>query len=163
MVAIVVAKAKNGVIGRANDLPWHIPEDLKHFRQLTSGHTVIMGKNTYDSIYARLHGPLSGRKNIVVSRTLHKVAEGFELAGSLESAFKLSQEQAIYVIGGAQLYQTCLEQDMVDTIYVTEIDAEVKGDTHFPKLIKANWVERSRESQHNANWHYSFVVLERVR
>src|SRR5258708_38305043 len=112
MIGLVVASAQNGVIGRNNDLPWHIPSDLKHFKQLTTGHTVIMGANTYRSIYKRLQGPLPNRRNIVISREDNTLPAGFELAHSIDDALKLAAEAEVYVIGGAQLYQGFFDQDL---------------------------------------------------
>lgn len=169
MIAIVVAHDKNGVIGKDNDLPWHLPDDLKHFRAITDGGTVLMGKNTYKSILKRLGRSLPNRRNIVVSEKLNTVAAGFELAKSLAEAVEASDATSpsneIYIIGGARLYETAVKDDVVDQMYVTEVATEViGGDVWFPVVNQADWLEISRKN-HPRNeknpYNYSFVVYLR--
>lgn len=163
MIAIVVAKAKNGVIGASNDLPWYLPADLRHFKELTSGHTVVMGRKTFDSIVSRLGKPLPQRKNIVVTRNESFEHEGVEVAHSVNEAVAKAEGESIFIIGGAEIYSASLP--LVDTLYITEVHAEIAGDTYFPELQKEDWYEVSRES-HDAddknNFPYSFVTLKRV-
>lgn len=145
-VALIVAMAKNRVIGRDNDMPWHIPEDLKHFKALTLGKPVIMGRKTFESITARLGKPLPGRTNIVVSRSAPQVPPGVILCDTLERAIEAARKVAgetgateVFVIGGAQIYALALP--LADRIYRTDIDTEVTGDAFFPALDPAQWRE----------------------
>lgn len=140
---LILARARNGVIGRGGSLPWHLPEDLAHFKRTTLGHPVIMGRKTWDSIGR----PLPGRRNIVVSRDPGWQGDGALAARSLDEAVALAAADAagpVFVIGGAQLYRQAL-QGRVDAIHVTEIDADFAGDTLFPPLDPARWRERWRE------------------
>lgn len=123
----VVAIANNRVIGKDNKLPWHFPADLKFFKQLTTGHTVIMGRKTFESIGK----PLPNRENIVISRS------GLSLEGALQQA----KGEKVFIIGGAQLFEQTLNQ--IDGIYLTRIHADYEGDTFYPELPK-NFVEKSR-------------------
>lgn len=168
MIAIIVARAENNVIGRKNDLPWHLPADLKHFKAITTGHTVVMGRNTFDSIYQRLKGPLPDRHNIVVSRSLASVPEGFMLARSLDDALETAKslENTCFIIGGQQIYQESLDCDLVDAIYLTEVHASIDGDTYFPELNKTDWQETERQNHKKDDknpYDYSFVTLKRMR
>lgn len=121
-VAIVAAVAENGVIGRANDLPWRLPSDLKFFKALTMGHTLVMGRRTYQSIGR----PLPGRRTIVVTRG---GLEGVETAPSLRDAVDMAQGP-VFLAGGAAVYREGL--DLAETLYLTRVHAAPKGDTHFP-------------------------------
>jgi dihydrofolate reductase len=130
---VIVAVAENGVIGRAGKLPWHLPEDLRRFKRLTMGHTIIMGRRTWESI-AR---PLPGRRMIVVSRRpgYKTGTEGVEAAGNLDDALRIasaSGEEEAFVIGGAELYRESLQR--AERIHLTFIHAEVEGDTYFPQV-----------------------------
>lgn len=129
-VSIVAAVARNGVIGRDNTIPWRIPEDLARFRALTMGHAVVMGRKTWDSLPDRFR-PLPGRRNVVVTRNSGWDADGAERAASLADALDLLRdEERVFVIGGAQIYAAAL--DLADELELTEIDAEIEGDTVFP-------------------------------
>jgi len=162
MVAFIVAKAANDVIGSRNDLPWYLPADLKHFKELTTGHALIMGRKTFESIYNRLHGPLPNRRNIVVTRSLQALPERFERAASPQAALKLVSNGDVYIIGGATIYKAYLEQNAADTIYLTEIHADIPGDVRFPELLPGAWREISREDHTRDGknpYDYSFVTL----
>lgn len=164
MIALIVARASNGVIGSRNDLPWYLPADLKHFKQLTSGHTVVMGRKTYESIYSRLRGPLPNRRNIVVSSSLSSLPDGFELVHSLEAALAGAGTDTVFVIGGATLYHACFEQGLVDIIYLTEVNQDIPGDTYFPTFDLSAWDELSRESHQKDQknpYDYAFVTYRR--
>ena len=145
-IHLIVARARNGVIGKDGTLPWHVPEDLAHFKRVTLGHTLIMGRKTFDSIGR----PLPGRRNIVVTRNRHWQAAGVETAASLHAALEKCATMPggnggeVFIIGGAQLYAQALQQH-VDSVYVTEIDADFEGDARFPALDPARWCECSRE------------------
>jgi dihydrofolate reductase len=135
MVALIVAYARNGVIGRDGDLPWHLPTDLKHFRELTTGGTVVMGRKTYESIPERFR-PLPGRRNLVLSRDPGYAAPGAEVFGGLDAALAAGGADC-FVIGGATTYAEVLP--LAGRVWATEIDAEVEGDTFFPALAGEEW------------------------
>lgn len=165
-LSIVVAVAKNGVIGRDNDLPWRIPSDLKNFKAVTLGKPVIMGRRTWDSLPRK---PLPGRTNIVVSRSLAAV-EGAELFASADEAVAAAREIAakegageVCLIGGAALYEALLAQTA--RIYLTEVDLLPEGDVEFPILNPVEWREVSAEHFQPApgdDAGYVVRVLERV-
>lgn len=163
MISLIVAIAHDNVIGRSNDLPWYLPADLKHFKDITTGHTVIMGRNTYESIAARLGGPLPNRHNVIVTRNQDLVVPGATVAHSLEIALDENENGEVFVIGGAEIYaQSFLH---ADKLYITEVDADiVGGDTFFPAIDPTIWRETSREShaQDDRNeFDYAFVTYER--
>jgi dihydrofolate reductase len=142
-ISLVAAVARDGVIGRDNAIPWHLPEDARRFRSLTMGHPVVMGRRTWDSIPERFR-PLPGRRNVVVTRNGDWHAEGAERAGSLDDALRLlAGAPQVFVIGGAGLYAEALV--LADELLVTEIDAEVQGDVFFPAWDRAVFREASRE------------------
>jgi dihydrofolate reductase len=140
MVSLVVAYARNGVIGRDGDLPWHLPSDLRHFRELTAGGTVLMGRKTYESIPDRFR-PLPGRRNLVLSRTPGYAPPGAEVFGDLDDALRAAAGEGdvaeCFVIGGGTTYAEVLPR--AGRVYATEVDAEVEGDTVFPALDAAQW------------------------
>jgi len=144
-VHIIVARARNGVIGKNGALPWRLPEDLAHFKRTTMGHTIVMGRRTWESIGRAL----PGRRNIVLTRDPNWQAPGAERAAGLEEAIQRADTTAggipeVFIIGGAQLYAQALAGS-VDAIHVTEIDAEFDGDTTFPPLDSRRWRECARE------------------
>lgn len=145
---LIFARAANGVIGKAGALPWHLPEDMAHFRRTTSGHTVIMGRKTWDSLPPRFR-PLPGRKNIVVTRQENWQAEGALRAGSLAQAVQLcGQDSDAWVIGGAEIYREALP--LAGTAVVTEIDSPFEGDAHAPEF-GPEWKEVARERHTSVN------------
>jgi dihydrofolate reductase len=135
MVSLVVAYARNGVIGRDGDLPWHLPSDMRHFRELTAGGTVVMGRKTYMSIPDRFR-PLPGRRNLVLSRTPGLALDGAEVFDGLAPALAACGNEC-FVIGGGATYAEALP--LAGRVVATEVDAEVKGDTVFPALDPAAW------------------------
>lgn len=158
-LSLIVAMARNRVIGHDNGLPWRLPADLKHFKALTLGKPVIMGRKTFTSIGK----PLPDRHNIVVTRDSRFSAAGVHVAHSLEDALRLAQPAAeIMLIGGAQLYAQALPR--AQRIYLTLIEADVAGDAYFPAYEPSEWLETARVD-HVADtgnpYAYSFVVLER--
>ena len=160
MIAIIAAVAKNGVIGQGNALPWHLPEDMQHFKALTTGHTVIMGRKTWESLPPRFR-PLPQRRNIVVSRNPDFRADGAEVVGSLQNAMKLGAGATAFIIGGAELYACALP--LAQRLELTEIDAEFTGDALFPPFDRGLWTEVARESGVGANGLcYAFVSYVRV-
>jgi len=156
MLSLIAAVARNQVVGIENRLPWHLPEDLKYFKATTSGHPIIMGRKTYESIGR----PLPGRHNIVVTRDTAWHAEGVTTVHSLEDAKTAASASAeIFLIGGATLYKEALPH--ADRLYLTEIDADFEGDAHFPAWDKSAFVETHREQHTGTDFTYSFVVYER--
>ena len=156
-IVLVVARAENGVIGRDGTLPWHIPADLKHFKQVTMGTAMIMGRKTFDS----LPGRLPGRRHIVLTRDRQWSAEGAEVAHSVEQALALARPEPVTIIGGAEILE--LFSPIATAIELTEIHAEVEGDTFMPPPDGGQWLEAARES-HPAEGNrpaFSFVRLER--
>jgi len=141
-VVIIAAVAKNRVIGKDNQLIWNIPEDMAHFKALTAGHTVVMGRKTWESLPPRFR-PLPGRRNIVISRQADYVAPGAELADSLENALKLASTAEIaFVIGGEQIYAQAMA--LADRLEITEVDLEPEGDAWFPEISTINWKKTSK-------------------
>ncbi|KZX68933.1 dihydrofolate reductase [Alcanivorax sp. HI0033] len=164
-LSLMVAKASNRVIGRNNKLPWYLPNDLKYFKQVTFGKPVIMGRKTWDS----LGKPLPGRTNIVITRQADFQAVGAKVVATLDEAVTLAenvafiegQDEAV-VMGGAEIYALALPQ--ADRLYLTEVHAEVDGDTWFPEYDTSEWKEIGREdfpAEGPNPYDYSFVVYER--
>jgi len=141
-LALIVAVSRNGVIGRDGGLPWHIPEDLKHFRRHTVGHAIIMGRKTWDSIGR----PLPKRRSIVVTRQQGLVLEGAEVVHSLSEALTLAwaTDPEPRIIGGATLYREGFAQ--ATRLILTEVQRDVEGDTHFPPWDEADWEETDRSA-----------------
>ncbi len=157
-LSLIVAVAKNRVIGNKNEMPWHLPADFAYFKKITTGHPIIMGRKTFESIGR----PLPDRRNIVVSRNPVFRADGVEVVASLELAINACHREDAFVIGGATLYAEALPR--VDRVYLTEVDAAPDGDTLFPVLDKNQWreIERERREADEKNIHaMEFVVLER--
>lgn len=152
MVSIIVAVAKNGVIGDKNSLLWHISEDLRFFKQTTSGHPVIMGRKTYES----LGRPLPNRTNVVISRTATAI-EGCTVARSLEEAVAMfPHDEEIFIIGGAQIYALAL--DIADRIYITRVEHEYEGDTSFPTWDESQWhLVQSERHEYGEKFPYPFT------
>ena len=155
-VYLVAAVASNGIIGANGALPWHLPEDLQHFKRLTLGHPVIMGRKTWESLKA----PLPGRDNIVVTRTPGYEAEGASVASSLQAALALCLgEPVVFVIGGSQLFAESLPG--AAGLVMTEIYRDFEGDTWFPKYDRTRWKETQRERHITADgMKFDFVLYE---
>lgn len=159
-IVLIVAMARNRVIGKDGALPWRLPEDLKRFRQLTMGHPIIMGRKTWDSIGR----PLPGRRNIVVTRNRQLQLDGAETAASLEDALRLiAAVDTAFVIGGEQLYRTALP--LADKIEITLIDADVDGDARFPQIDDNDWLESARQQCRDISggFNYAFITLLRSK
>ena len=158
-LTIIAAVAKNNVIGNRNDLPWYIPEDLKHFKKVTKEKVVLMGRNTFDSIMNRLGKPLPDRANVVISRQMDwSPPDGVFVYHSIEDALEsLKDKGEVMVIGGGQMYSQMF--DKADKLILTEVHKEVDGDVLFPTVDKTIWKEISRED-HNE---FSFVEYERIK
>ncbi len=158
-LGVIYARARNGVIGVKGDLPWHLPEDLAHFKAITQGCPVIMGRKTWDSLPPRFR-PLPGRRNIVVTRQAQWQAAGAERAGSLEQAIALCEGAAqAWVIGGAELYAQALP--FAQVAEVTEIDRDYEGDAFAPTL-GPSWSEAARQAHASADGlRFSFVTYNK--
>ncbi len=166
-LVLIAAVARNGTIGADNQLLWHLPEDLAHFRRLTTGRPVLMGRRTWDSLPARFR-PLPGRHNIVLTRDAQWRADGATAVTTLDQALAAATAagpvEQVFVIGGAQLYAATIDQ--ADRLELTEIERDYDGDVRFPTLDATDWCERSRE-RHQASapndFGYAFVSLQRLR
>jgi dihydrofolate reductase len=156
-ISMIVARSRNHVIGRDNQMPWKISADLQFFKRVTMGHPVIMGRKTWESIGR----PLPGRRNIVVSRNASYQATGGELVGSLDEALKsLTEFPRVFVIGGEQLFTQAFPK--ADRLYITEIDMDVEGgDTFFEVPNESDWKEVERTPGSEGDITFSFITLER--
>lgn len=156
-IFLILARADNGVIGKDGDMPWHLPQDLRRFKALTSGKPMIMGRKTFES----LPGLLPGRRHIVLTRDSNWKADGAELATSVEQALKMADAAKIAVIGGAEIYRLFL--DMAHRIELTEIHFEPDGDTEMSAFDDSVWQEAERETHDAAEGKpaFSFVTLMR--
>ncbi|PSQ32421.1 dihydrofolate reductase [Halobacteriales archaeon SW_10_68_16] len=146
-VAIIVAVAKNGVIGADGEMPWYYPADLQHFKRETTGHPVILGRTTFEAIADRLGGPLPDRTNVVLSGSDPDVPEGVVVAEGIEAALAAAREtgaDTAYVVGGATVYEQFLPR--ADRLLVTRVPESVEGDTYWPGHDADRWVETGRES-----------------
>lgn len=160
MITIIVAKAENNVIGNENQLIWHLSSDLKRFKSLTSGHPILMGRKTYESIGK----PLPNRTNIVITRNEEWKEVGVFTSNSLEEAIKKAKEfdDEIFIIGGGNIYKQSMEY--ADSLEITEVHHEFEGDTRFPEIDEKIWKEVSRErfeKDEKNEFDYSFVRYER--
>ncbi len=157
---MIYARARNGVIGKQGQLPWHLPEDLAHFKRTTLGQPVVMGRVTWESLPEKFR-PLPGRINVVVSRQTSFKANGAQVVSSLEAAIALfPTNEVVWLIGGAQLYAQALS--MASQIVVTEIDADFEGDAFAPSLLPNDWTETQRSSHVSAQGlGYHLVTLQK--
>ena len=155
-IVIIAAVARNRVIGKDNRLVWHIPEDMARFKALTSGHTVVMGRRTWESLPPRFR-PLPGRRNIVITRQPGYAAPGAELADSLESALQLaSTATLVFIIAGDQIYTQAMA--VADRLEITEVDQEPEGDAWFPEVAAVDW-EKTAKTEGNG---FAFVTYRRL-
>jgi len=159
-IAMIAAMTKNRTIGFENDMPWHLPDDLKFFKSVTTGKPVIMGRRTFESIGNR---PLPNRQNLVISRQADYKPEGVEVFNSVDAALSnLSNVEEVVIMGGGQLYNMMLPE--ADKLYLTLINATINGDTYFPDWTKLAWNELERVHHPKDERHayeFDFVTLER--
>ncbi len=159
IVSIVVAISQNHAIGKDNKLLWYLPKDLKHFKEITTGHTVIMGRKTYESVGK----PLPNRRNIIITRQAITI-EGCEVVDSVETALALCRDEAeVFIVGGAEIYRQALH--LTDRIYLTLIHENFEGDTYFPEIKPDLWKETERQDYEPDEKNllpYSFITYERV-
>lgn len=160
-IALIAALARNGVIGRDNQLPWRLSADLQHFKSLTMGKPIVMGRKTWTS----LGRPLPGRRNIVVTRDRAFQCDGCIVTHSIDAALAAAAgSEEVMIIGGAELYAQTLPR--ADRLYLTEVMAEVEGDAHFPAIAAADWIEVGREhcmADAKNDYACDFIVLDRRR
>jgi len=157
-ISLICAMAKNRVIGKDNQMPWHLPADLKHFKSVTMSKPIVMGRKTYESIGR----PLPGRKNIVISRNPNYQLENVDVVNSIDAALKLlNKEEEIMIIGGGFLYSQTIK--LANTLYLTLIDLDVEGDTFFPEFQQLNLTEISKESfssDEKNTFDYQFITYQ---
>jgi len=158
-LSLILAMAENRVIGRGNDLPWHLPDDLRRFKALTTGHAIVMGRKTFESIGRAL----PRRRSIVISRDPEYAAEGVEVAHSLDEAIELAAgDDEVFVIGGAAVFAAAVTA--ADRVYLTRVHAEIAGDVFCPPLDDGSWKlvsEERHEADDRHAWPFTFQVWER--
>lgn len=162
MITLVVAMGLNREIGVDNKLPWHLPKDLKHFKEITSGHPIIMGRKTYESIGK----PLPNRTNIVISRKKDWFEEGILIVGSIKEAIKFGQkiDEDIFIIGGGNIFEQTM--DIADKLEVTEIKTNIEADTFFPKIDPKIWTKTDEvcyEKDEKNNFDFCFQTFQRAK
>jgi len=160
-IAMIAAMAKNNVIGKDNDMPWHLPDDLKFFKSKTVGKPIIMGRKTFESIGCR---PLPNRQNFVISRNANLKFDGVQVFSSVDEAIAgLSNEEEVIIMGGGQLYKEMLPR--ADRLYVTMIDAEIDGDTFFPNWQALAWntLDKVRhETDERHAYAFDFITMDKA-
>ncbi len=162
MITLIVAMGKNREIGKENQLLWHLPKDLKRFKELTSGYPIIMGRKTYESIGK----PLPNRTNIVISRKNDWFEEGILIVGSIKEAVKFAKkiDEEVFIIGGGNIYEQTI--DLADKLEVTLVDAELGADTFFPKINEKVW-QKTNEEYHQKDekneFDFCFQTFERIK
>lgn len=161
-VSLIVAVAENGVIGKDNDLIWHLPKDMRFFKETTMGHHVIMGRKNFESIPERFR-PLPNRTNVVISRQSDYQAAGCIVVNSLEAALEIAQQNGDtepFIIGGGQIYKLALVGNLVDKVYLTKVHHSFEGDTFFPEL-STEWKEIARvdhQADEKNAYNFSFIT-----
>ena len=162
MITIIAAIGANNELGKDNDLIWHLPADLKRFKKVTTGHTIIMGRNTFESIGK----PLPNRRSIIITRSTSYKKEGCEVVHSLEDAIKLIKDQDnAFIIGGAQIYHEAIEKNLVDQLDITAVHQDFNADVYFPSIDKSTWEEVSRVSftpDEKNRYNYSFLSYKKL-
>lgn len=159
MISIIVAVAQNGVIGGNNSLLWHISEDLQRFKRITTGHPVIMGRKTFES----MGRPLPKRENVIITRQEGYVQEGCRVANSIEEAIAMfPAEEEVFIIGGGEIYRQAMP--LADRFYLTTVHHDYEGDTTYPDWDKSQWTEVSREFiERGKDFEYPFEYIDYVR
>lgn len=164
MISIIVAIAKNGVIGNKEEIPWYLPDDFKNFAKITKGHTVVMGRKTFESIFKRLGKPLPERSNVIITSQEYFSAPCCEVLPSVEEALKLfkNNKEEIFIIGGSTIYNQFLP--FTDKLYITEVLENFEGDTKFPEYNKNDWNIISKEHHFKDEKHkYEFDYIELIK
>lgn len=155
-IALIAAVAKNNCIGKRGSLPWYLPEDLKHFKKLTVGTVVVMGRKTWESI-PQIRRPLSNRINIVITRQIDfLVPTGVEVCHTINQALANHSHDTVMIIGGAEIYAQTIAQ--ADTLYITEVDQHIDGDAFFPNIDMSVWKETGRDPHKG----FTFVTYQKI-
>lgn len=161
-ITIIAAIAENNALGKDNDLIWHLPADLKRFKKVTSGHHILMGRNTYESIGK----PLPNRTTVIITRNQNYKAEGCIVVDSIEKAIEVAKDdEHVYIIGGAQIYKQTIASDLVDQLDITKVHHNFEADVFFPEIDKSIWKEKSREdfkADEKNKYDYSFVSYKKI-
>jgi len=161
MIKLIAAIAKENALGKDNDLIWHLPEDLKRFKKITSGHHILMGRNTFESIGK----PLPNRTTIIITRNKNYFKEGCLVAHSIEEAIELANtDDDIFIIGGAQIYKEAIKKDLVDELDITLVHHKFEADAFFPTIDVSIWKETAREdfkANEKNKYNYSFVTYSK--
>jgi dihydrofolate reductase len=152
-ITIIAAVSSNGVIGINNTLPWSLPKDLKRFKSLTTGHTIVMGRKTFESIGK----PLPNRRNIVITRDTNWCHEGVEVLNNILEITQLTED--VFIIGGSEIYKQSM--GIADKLEITLIDKDFEGDTYFPEIEHLMWKEENRESFNNGEFDYHFITYKK--
>ena len=162
MITIIAAIAKNNALGKNNELIWHLPEDLKRFKKITSGHYILMGRNTFESIGK----PLPNRTTIIITRNKNYFKDGCLIANSLEAAIEMAnKEEKIYIIGGAQIYKYAIENNLADALDITLVHHQFEADAFFPEIDDTIWKETKREdfkADEKNKFDYSFISYRKI-
>ena len=162
MITIIAAIGSNNELGKDNDLIWHLPADLMRFKKVTTGHAIIMGRNTFESIGK----PLPNRRSIIITRNTSYTKEGCEVVHSLEDAINLIQDQEhAFIIGGAQIYNESMNKNLVDQLDITEVHQNFEADVFFPVTKNSIWKEVSRasfSSDEKNKFNYSFITYKKL-
>tara|TARA_R110002049_G_scaffold13089_5_gene57430 strand:+ start:7951 stop:8439 length:489 start_codon:yes stop_codon:yes gene_type:complete len=162
MITIIAAIAKNNALGKNNDLIWHLPADLKRFKKVTTGHYILMGRNTFESIGK----PLPNRTTIIITRNKDYFKDGCLIANSLEEAIEMAkEEEQIFIIGGAQIYKETIAKDLADQLDITLVHKDFDADVYFPEINTQVWKEVAREdfkADEKNKLDYSFVSYQKI-
>ena len=165
-VSLIVAVSENGVIGKDNDLIWHLPKDMRFFKETTMGHHVIMGRKNFESIPHK-YSPLPNRTNVIITKQTDYIAEFCVVVNSVEAAIEIANKNGYnepFIIGGGQIYRLALEENLVDKIYLTKVHHSFEGDTFFPEL-NSDWKEIERidcKADEKHAHDYSFLTFEKI-
>ena len=163
MITIIAAIAKNNALGKDNNLIWHLPADLKRFKKVTTGHHILMGRNTFESIGK----PLPNRTTVIITRNKRYKKEGCKVAYSIEKALDIAKDDnQIFIIGGAQVYKQTMEKNLADRLDITIVHQEFEADVFFPKIDLKIWKEVSREdfkADEKNKYDFSFVSYQKIK
>ena len=166
IVSLIAAVAENGAIGKDNDLIWHLPDDMRFFRDTTVGHFVIMGRKNYDSIPEK-YRPLAKRTNVIVTRKANFEAPDCLVVNSIEEGIEAARcqgDEEVFIIGGGQIYKQALEDDLVDILYLTHVKESFDADVYFPKFDTSQWKRKLLSSHEKDEKHsFSFDIYQYVK
>jgi dihydrofolate reductase len=162
MITVIAAIATNNALGKDNDLIWHLPADLKRFKKVTTGHYIVMGRNTFESIGR----PLPNRTTIIITRNKNYFKEGCLIANSLEQAVEMSKEEAqVFIIGGAQIYKETIAKNLAQQLDITLVHKDFEADVYFPEIDAKIWKEVARENfkaDEKNKLDYSFITYQKI-